>query len=48
MIEKVGALGSRIHLADREEPIEAPGYPVEIYNILGPAMLSEQASSMDM
>ena len=35
VIEKVGALGSRVHLADREEPIEAPGYPVEVYNILG-------------
>ncbi|MEZ4661796.1 MAG: 5-dehydro-2-deoxygluconokinase [Caldilineaceae bacterium] len=35
VIEKVGALGSRVHLADRAEPIEAPGYPVEVYNILG-------------
>jgi len=35
VIEKVGALGSRIHLADAPEPIEAPGYPVEVYNILG-------------
>lgn len=35
VVEKVGALGSRIHLAGQEEPIEAPGYPVEVYNILG-------------
>jgi len=35
VIEKVGALGSRIHLADSDEPIEAKGYPVEITNILG-------------
>ena len=35
VIEKVGALGSRIHLATQDTPIEAPGYPVEVYNILG-------------
>jgi 5-dehydro-2-deoxygluconokinase len=34
VIEKVGARGARIHLKDGEV-IEAPGYPVEIYNILG-------------
>ncbi len=34
VIEKVGARGARIHLAGGEV-IEAPGYPVEIYNILG-------------
>jgi 5-dehydro-2-deoxygluconokinase len=34
VIEKVGAQGARIHLASGER-IEAPGYPVEIYNILG-------------
>lgn len=35
VVEKVGALGSRIHLADQSEPVEAPGYPVKVYNILG-------------
>lgn len=35
VIEKVGPLGSRVHLADSEEPIEAQGYPVEVTNILG-------------
>ena len=35
VVEKVGALGSRIHLAGESEPVEAPGYPVKIYNILG-------------
>ncbi len=35
VIEKVGPLGSRVHLADQPEPIEALGYPVEVYNILG-------------
>lgn len=35
VIEKVGALGSRVHLAESEEPIEAQGYPVEVTNILG-------------
>ncbi len=34
VVEKVGAQGARIHLP-RGEVIEAPGYPVEIYNILG-------------
>jgi 5-dehydro-2-deoxygluconokinase len=34
VIEKVGAQGARIHLAGGEV-IDAPGYPVEIYNILG-------------
>ncbi len=34
VVEKVGALGSRVHLASGEV-LEAPGFPVEIYNILG-------------
>ena len=34
VVEKVGALGSRVHLAGGEV-LEAPGFPVEIYNILG-------------
>ncbi len=34
VVEKVGAEGARIHLATGEV-IDAPGYPVEIYNILG-------------
>ena len=34
VIEKVGAQGARIHLRGGEV-IEAPGFPVEIYNILG-------------
>jgi 5-dehydro-2-deoxygluconokinase len=34
VVEKVGAEGARIHLASGEV-IEAPGFPVEIYNILG-------------
>ena len=34
VIEKVGAQGARVHLAGGEV-IEAPGYPVKIYNILG-------------
>ncbi len=34
VVEKVGALGSRVHLANGEV-LEAPGFPVEIYNILG-------------
>ena len=34
VIEKRGADGARIHLASGER-IEAPGFPVEIYNILG-------------
>jgi 5-dehydro-2-deoxygluconokinase len=34
VIEKVGAQGARVHLAGGEV-IDAPGYPVEIYNILG-------------
>ena len=34
VVEKIGALGARVHLASGEI-IEAPGYPVEIYNILG-------------
>ena len=34
VLEKVGALGARVHLASGEV-IEAPGFPVEVYNILG-------------
>ena len=34
VVEKIGAQGARIHLAGGEV-IDAPGYPVEIYNILG-------------
>lgn len=34
LIEKRGAAGARIHLADGTR-IDAPGFPVEIYNILG-------------
>lgn len=34
LVEKRGADGARVHLADGTR-IEAPGYPVEVYNILG-------------
>jgi 5-dehydro-2-deoxygluconokinase len=34
VVEKVGSRGARVHLASGEV-IDAPGYPVEIYNILG-------------
>ncbi len=34
VIEKVGALGARVHLQDGSV-IEAPGFPVDIYNVLG-------------
>lgn len=34
VVEKVGAEGAKIHLPDGEI-IEAPGFPVDIYNILG-------------
>ncbi|MCC6167477.1 MAG: 5-dehydro-2-deoxygluconokinase [Caldilineaceae bacterium] len=34
VVEKVGSQGARIHLTGGEV-IDAPGYPVEIYNILG-------------
>lgn len=34
VVEKVGALGSRVHLASGDI-LEAPGFPVEVYNILG-------------
>jgi 5-dehydro-2-deoxygluconokinase len=34
VVQKVGALGARIHLADGTVT-EAPGFPVDIYNILG-------------
>lgn len=34
VVQKLGSAGARVHLAGGEK-IEAPGYPVEIYNILG-------------
>lgn len=34
VVEKIGSQGARIHLADGSHT-DAPGYPVEIYNILG-------------
>ncbi len=34
VIEKRGADGARVHLADGRE-VDAPGYPVDVYNILG-------------
>jgi 5-dehydro-2-deoxygluconokinase len=34
VVEKVGSQGARIHLQGGEV-VDAPGYPVEIYNILG-------------
>ena len=34
VVEKRGAAGARIHLAGGQT-IDAPGYPVEVYNILG-------------
>ncbi len=34
VVEKVGAQGARVHLADGTV-VEAPGFPVEVYNILG-------------
>lgn len=34
VIEKIGSEGARVHLADGEI-IEAPGFPVEVVNILG-------------
>ena len=34
VIEKRGEEGARIHLQD-DTPIDAPGFPVEVYNILG-------------
>ncbi|MBI4671029.1 MAG: 5-dehydro-2-deoxygluconokinase [Chloroflexi bacterium] len=34
LVEKCGAQGSRVHLAAGEK-IDAPGFPVEVYNILG-------------
>lgn len=34
VIEKIGSHGARVHLVNGEK-IDAPGYPVEIYNILG-------------
>src|SRR5690606_33408204 len=34
VVEKVGSRGARIHYATGEV-VDAPGYPVEVYNILG-------------
>ena len=34
VVEKCGAEGARIHAQDKD-PVDVPGYPVEIYNILG-------------
>lgn len=34
VVEKVGALGARVHTRGNP-PVEVPGFPVEIYNILG-------------
>lgn len=34
VVEKVGAQGAKIHLPD-ETVIDAPGFPVDIYNVLG-------------
>lgn len=34
LVEKRGAHGARVHLANGEK-IDAPGFPVEVYNILG-------------
>jgi 5-dehydro-2-deoxygluconokinase len=34
VVEKIGAQGARVHLVDGTK-IEVPGFPVEIYNILG-------------
>lgn len=34
VVEKIGAQGARVHLADGTI-IDAPGFPVEVYNILG-------------
>lgn len=34
VVEKVGALGARVH-SSGEAPVDVPGFPVEIFNILG-------------
>ncbi len=34
VVEKVGALGARVHTRG-SSPVEVPGFPVDIYNILG-------------
>ncbi len=34
VVEKIGSKGARVHLASGEK-IDVPGFPVEIYNILG-------------
>lgn len=34
LVEKRGAAGARVHLANGEK-IDAPGFPVEVYNVLG-------------
>jgi len=35
LLQKRGAEGVRVHLKETGEQIDAPGFPVEIYNILG-------------
>jgi len=35
VIQKRGEHGARVHLAQTRESIDVPGFPVEIYNILG-------------
>lgn len=36
LLQKRGALGARVHLAAQSaKPIDAPGFPVQVYNILG-------------
>jgi 5-dehydro-2-deoxygluconokinase len=45
LIEKRGAEGARVHLSAEADAIDAPGFPVEVYNILGAGMRSQQAFS---
>jgi 5-dehydro-2-deoxygluconokinase len=35
LLQKRGAMGARVHLATDAKPIDAPGFPVQVYNILG-------------
>jgi len=35
LVQKRGAAGARVHLKEREAPIDVPGFPVEVANILG-------------
>jgi 5-dehydro-2-deoxygluconokinase len=36
LLQKRGAMGARVHLAAADaKPIDAPGFPVQVYNILG-------------